>query len=145
MVPQSALGGRERRRYENITPSNGQNSFFVQVKNKSPAPVQITAEQIIRTAQERQDAEYAPPRQKITDAEELDEYRLRKRKEFEDQIRRQRGLMSNWLKYAKWEESQGEIQRYVSHVEVPWAFLTHNFSTDRGMYTREPSTLTIKM
>ena len=110
--------------------------------------MQITAEQIIRTAQERQDAEYAPPRQKITDAEELDEYRLRKRKEFEDQIRRQRGLMSNWLKYAKWEESQGEIQRYVCHMlKFSWAFLTQFFyqHIDRGMYTREPSTLTIKM
>lgn len=82
-----------------------------QVKNKSPAPIQITAEQIIREAQNQREEEIEPPRQKITDAEELQEYRLRKRKEFEDQIRRQRGLISNWLKYAAWEESQRELER----------------------------------
>ncbi|ELR11996.1 uncharacterized protein ACA1_152090 [Acanthamoeba castellanii str. Neff] len=82
-----------------------------QVKNKSAAEIQITAEQIIREAQERQEEEIQPPKQKITDKEELDEYRLRKRKEFEDQIRRQRGLITNWLKYAAWEDSQGEMER----------------------------------
>eukprot|EP01087_Luapelamoeba_hula_P016343 TRINITY_DN5020_c0_g1_i1.p1 TRINITY_DN5020_c0_g1~~TRINITY_DN5020_c0_g1_i1.p1 ORF type:complete len:672 (-),score=128.42 TRINITY_DN5020_c0_g1_i1:24-2039(-) len=82
-----------------------------QVKNKSPAPVQITAEQIIREAQERQDAAYQPPKQKITDADELADYRLRKRKEFEDSLRRQRMLMTTWIKYAKWEESQREYER----------------------------------
>jgi len=81
------------------------------VKNKSPAEIQITAEQIILEAQERQEEEIQPPKQKITDAEELEEYKLRKRKEFEDQIRRQRGLISNWLKYAAWEESQKELER----------------------------------
>jgi crooked neck len=82
-----------------------------QVKNKSAAEIQITAEQIIREAQERQEEEIQPPKQKITDQEELEEYRLRKRKEFEDQIRRQRGLITNWLKYAAWEDSQGELER----------------------------------
>jgi hypothetical protein len=47
----------------------------VQVKNKSAAPVQITAEQILREALERQEAEPKPPKQKITDPEELADYR----------------------------------------------------------------------
>ncbi|KAL2621055.1 hypothetical protein R1flu_001260 [Riccia fluitans] len=81
------------------------------VKNKTPAPVQITAEQILREARERQEAEIRPPKQKITDSEELGEYRLRRRKEFEDLIRRVRWNISVWVKYAQWEESQKDFAR----------------------------------
>ncbi|KAL0440957.1 UNVERIFIED_CONTAM: Pre-splicing factor CLF1 [Sesamum radiatum] len=81
------------------------------VKNKTPAPIQITAEQILREARERQEAEIRPPKQKITDATELGDYRLRKRKEFEDLIRRVRWNKSVWVKYAKWEESQKDYAR----------------------------------
>lgn len=59
------------------------------VKNKQPAPRQITAEQIIREAKEIQlEEDIAKPKTIITDQEELNEYRLKKRKEFEDMIRR---------------------------------------------------------
>ncbi|XP_077227697.1 crooked neck protein, putative / cell cycle protein [Tasmannia lanceolata] len=81
------------------------------VKNKTPAPVQITAEQILREARERQEAEIRPPKQKITDSTELADYRLRKRKEFEDLIRRVRWNVSVWIKYAQWEESQKDFAR----------------------------------
>ncbi|KAF7150540.1 hypothetical protein RHSIM_Rhsim02G0241000 [Rhododendron simsii] len=81
------------------------------VKNKTPAPVQITAEQILREARERQEAEIRPPKQKITDVTELNDYRLRKRKEFEDLIRRVRWNISVWIKYARWEESQNDFPR----------------------------------
>ncbi|KAK1275573.1 hypothetical protein QJS04_geneDACA011107 [Acorus gramineus] len=81
------------------------------VKNKTPAPVQITAEQILREARERQEAEIRPPKQKITDPSELSDYRLRKRKEFEDLIRRVRWNVGVWVKYAKWEESQKDFAR----------------------------------
>ena len=47
------------------------------VKNKTPAPIQITAEHILREARERQEAEIRPPKQKITGATELSEYRPR--------------------------------------------------------------------
>ena len=47
------------------------------VKNKTPVPIQITAEHILREARERQEAEIRPPKQKITDATELSEYRPR--------------------------------------------------------------------
>lgn len=74
--------------------------------------IQITAEQLLREAKEKQ-LEYVapPPRQKISDPEELAEYRMKKRKEFEDAIRKNRQKMVNWVKYAHWEESQQEIQR----------------------------------
>ena len=81
------------------------------VKNKTPAPIQITAEQILREARERQEAEIRPPKQKITDPTELADYRLRKRKEFEDLIRRVRWNVSVWIKYAQWEESQKDFNR----------------------------------
>ncbi|KAJ4770120.1 Pre-mRNA-splicing factor CLF1 [Rhynchospora pubera] len=81
------------------------------VKNKTPAPIQITAEQILREARERQEAEIRPPKQKITDPTELADYRLRKRKEYEDLIRRIRWNISVWVKYAQWEESQKDFNR----------------------------------
>ena len=32
-------------------------------------------------------------------------------KAFEDSIRKNRSVVSNWLKYGQWEESQREIER----------------------------------
>ena len=58
------------------------------VKNKMPAEQQITAEQLMREAKERElEVLPPPPKQKIQDHEELQSYQLRKRKEFEDNIR----------------------------------------------------------
>ncbi|KAL3373813.1 hypothetical protein AABB24_005679 [Solanum stoloniferum] len=81
------------------------------VKNKTPAPIQITAEQILREARERQEAEIRPPNQKITDQTEVADYRLRKRKEFESLISRVGWNKSVWVKYAEWEESQNDLKR----------------------------------
>ncbi|KAJ3686243.1 hypothetical protein LUZ61_015407 [Rhynchospora tenuis] len=79
------------------------------VKNKTPAPVQVTSEQIVRESREMQEAEIRPPEQKITDPTELAEYRMRKRKEYEDLIKRDRLNVSAWVKYAQWEESQKDF------------------------------------
>ncbi|KAI1287710.1 Crooked neck-like protein 1 [Halotydeus destructor] len=88
------------------------------VKNKTPAEIQITAEQLLREAKERDlEIVQAPPKQKISDPEELADYQLRKRKAFEDNIRKNRSLVGNWLKYAGWEESQNEIERARSIFE----------------------------
>lgn len=43
----------------------------VQVKNRAPAPIQITAEQILREANDRIEKEVKAPRTHITDPEEL--------------------------------------------------------------------------
>ncbi|KAL1233726.1 Crooked neck-like protein [Trichinella spiralis] len=104
--------------YCNIMQSNAQDSLTrlakkaMKVKNKAPAPIQITAEQLLREAKER-DLEILPPppKKKISDPEELKEYQFRRRKEYEDCIRKNRNSICNWIKYAKWEESQGEMQR----------------------------------
>ena len=64
------------------------------IKNRAPAPLQITAEQLLREAQERQIApKRKAPRLRIESYEELEDYRARKRTEFEDAIRRLRGNM----------------------------------------------------
>lgn len=88
------------------------------VKNKAPAEIQITAEQLLREAKER-DLEIVPPppKQKISDPEELADYQRRKRRTFEDNIRKNRTVISNWIKYAQWEESQKEIHRARSIYE----------------------------
>ncbi|KAJ4720246.1 Crooked neck-like protein 1 [Melia azedarach] len=83
----------------------------VRVKDKTPAPIQITAEQIIREAREHYVTGIQQPKQKITDASELADYRLRKRKEFEDLIRRAKWDVKVWKKYAQWEESQKDFNR----------------------------------
>ncbi|XP_019152825.1 PREDICTED: crooked neck-like protein 1 [Ipomoea nil] len=84
------------------------------VKNKAPAPIQITAEQILREARAIQKAEIRARKRKITDSSELAEYTFQKRKEFEDQIRRMRWNKGVWVKYARWEESQKDFKRVRS-------------------------------
>ena len=82
------------------------------VKNKGPAPTQITAEQLLRESKALQADEFKAPKVTITDPEELAEYRLAKRKEFEDQVRRVgRWNASIWVKYAQWEEAQKDFRR----------------------------------
>jgi crooked neck len=95
------------------------------VKNKQAAPTQITAEQILRESKALQADEFRPPSVKITDPEELAgapprrrrrlrgaEYRLGKRKQFEDHVRRVgRWNASSWIKYALWEEAQKDFRR----------------------------------
>ncbi|CAO2578504.1 Crooked neck-like protein 1 [Lemmus lemmus] len=103
------------------------------VKNKAPAEVQITAEQLLREAKERElELLPPPPQQKITDEEELNDYKLRKRKTFEDNIRKNRTFRARsiyeraldvdyrnitlWLKYAEMEMKN----RQVNHARNIW-------------------------
>ncbi|KAF8922103.1 hypothetical protein CPB85DRAFT_1371901 [Mucidula mucida] len=87
------------------------------IKNRAPAAIQITAEQLLREAQERQETAFRAPKQRVEDFEELNEYRGRKRKEFEERIRRTRGSIKEWLQYANWEASQNEFARSRSVYE----------------------------
>lgn len=88
------------------------------IKNRAPAPVQITAEQLLREAHEHQEFPgEAKQRQRLEDFEELEEFRGRKRKEFEDAIRRLRGNMAAWIRYGSWEASQGQMERARSVFE----------------------------
>ncbi|KAF7967533.1 hypothetical protein HWV62_31497 [Athelia sp. TMB] len=87
------------------------------IKNRAAAAVQITAEQLLREAQERQETAFRAPKQRVEDFEELSEYRGRKRKEFEERIRRTRGSIKEWTQYANWEAGQSEFDRSRSVFE----------------------------
>lgn len=88
------------------------------VKNRAPASIQITAEQLLVESRERAEtAAAAAPRQHVADPAELAAHRLRVRKEFEDHLRRQRHAIATWLRYAKWEDGQGETVRARSVYE----------------------------
>ncbi|KAG8533229.1 NineTeen Complex (NTC) component [Bacidia gigantensis] len=87
------------------------------VKNKAPAPVQISAEQLLREAVDRQEPSLQAPTTRFADLEELHEFQGRKRKEFEDYVRRNRLNMNNWLRYAAWEGEQREFRRARSIFE----------------------------
>jgi len=87
------------------------------VRNKTSNPQQITAEQLLREAVDRQEKEAKPPKQYIADEDELQMYKVRKRKEYEDVIRMQRQNVGAWVKYAQWEGSQQEFRRARSIFE----------------------------
>ncbi|KAL3295832.1 pre-mRNA-splicing factor clf1 [Colletotrichum asianum] len=87
------------------------------VKNKAPAPVQISAEQFLREAVDRQEVALQAPTQRFADLEELHEFQGRKRREFEDYVRRNRVNLNNWMRYAQWELEQKEFRRARSIFE----------------------------
>lgn len=87
------------------------------VKNKGAAPIQISAEQLLREAVDRQETTLQAPTQRFADLEELHEFQGRKRKEFEDYVRRNRINMNNWMRYAQWELEQKEFRRARSIFE----------------------------
>ena len=87
------------------------------VKNKAAAPIQISAEQLLREAVDRQEVSLQAPTQRFADLEELHEFQGRKRKEFEDYVRRNRVNLNNWTRYAAWELEQKEYARARSIFE----------------------------
>ena len=88
-----------------------------QVKNRAPAPIQISAEQIIREASDRQEKHVMDPVVKVHDAEEYQAHLRDRRKNFEDNIRYRRDDIGNWVKYAKFEEENKEFERARSVLE----------------------------
>ena len=114
---------KAKRRYGSLTrPSEGQKQspryapIFKSADtapNFSPAPQQISAEQLLREAVDRQEPGLQAPTQRFADLEELHEFQGRKRKEFEDYVRRNRINMNNWMRYAQWELEQKEFRRLV--------------------------------
>lgn len=87
------------------------------VKNKQAAPVQISAEQLLREAVDRQETGVQAPTQRFADLEELHAFQARKRTEFENYIRRNRLSLKNWTQYAEFELSQNQYARARSVFE----------------------------
>lgn len=93
-------------------PSHARSRAGARVKNKAPAKLQITAEQLLREAWERKESgPSAVPKQQITDHDELLEYQRTERQRFEMRIVRNRAHTPLWVRYARWEEDQREILR----------------------------------
>ena len=88
-----------------------------QVKNRAPAPIQISAEQILREAADRQDEHILEPIVKVHDAEEYQSHLADRRKHYEDNIRYRREHIGNWVKYARFEEDNKELERARSIFE----------------------------
>jgi crooked neck len=88
-----------------------------QVKNRAPAPIQISAEQLLRESADRQEQHIVEPVVKIHDAEEYQSYLRDRRKHFEDNIRYRREHIGNWVKYARLEEEHKEFERARSIFE----------------------------
>ena len=87
------------------------------VKNKAPSAVQISAEQLLREAVDRQEPALQAPTQRIADHEELKEFQERKRREFEAYVQRNRLNNNNWMRYAAWELEQREFARATSSTQ----------------------------
>jgi len=87
----------------------------LRVKNKAPAEIQITAEQLIREASDRGDPLFNMSKPKIS--EETEEQVQSRRKGFEDALRRNRNGIGTWLKYAVYEERRLELARARSIYE----------------------------
>ncbi|CAL5416438.1 hypothetical protein TEA_027239 [Camellia sinensis var. sinensis] len=106
------------------------------VKNKTPAPIQITADQILREAREIQQQESSllrPPKHQIIDSTELVLYRERKRKHFEVLIsRRGRNNPSVFVNYALWEESQTQF----NHARSVWERALDAHPRDHTLYLK---------
>ncbi|KAL1897071.1 NineTeen Complex (NTC) component [Sporothrix stenoceras] len=87
------------------------------VKNKAAAPVQISAEQLLREAVDRQELPLQAPTTRFEDLEELHEYQGRKRREYENYVRRSRTSLKPWAQYAQFELEQKELSRARSVFE----------------------------
>lgn len=87
------------------------------VKNRAPAPIQISAEQILREAADRREKHRLDPIVKVHDAEEYQAHLRDRRKHFEDNIRYRREDMGNWVKYARFEEDNKMFERARSVFE----------------------------
>lgn len=92
-------------------------SSHAQAKNRAPAPVQITAEQILREASDRQIPEAPKIQMRVMNEEELEDFRAVKRKEFETMLRTKIHKLGVWLRYAHFEESQKCFDRARSVFE----------------------------
>lgn len=70
--------------------------------SKDVAP-QVTSSQILREAFESKQLRWQKPQQSIQDLVDLRSFQITKRREYEQQINKNRLNYGQWLRYAKWE------------------------------------------
>ncbi|KAK6464680.1 cell cycle control protein [Scheffersomyces coipomensis] len=70
---------------------------------EDPEVAQVTSEQILKGAFEIREKKLEVPQQTIQDLDELRSFQLKKRKEYEQQLNKNRLNFGQWLRYARWE------------------------------------------
>ena len=83
----------------------------MQVKNRAPAPSDYSRAAAARSEGPTDEGDFQATEPAHYGSEELAEFRQAKRKEFEDAIRYERTRMGTWVKYAHFEEQQGDFGR----------------------------------
>lgn len=69
-------------------------------------PKQVTSEQILEQSYANKQKTLVKPTQTIQDLDELRSYQLIKRKEYEQQLNKNRLNFGQWLRYARWEAQE---------------------------------------
>lgn len=69
-------------------------------------PDQITSEEILKQSYEHKQKAIERPTQTIQDLDELRSYQLIKRREYEQQLNKNRLNFGQWLRYARWEAQE---------------------------------------
>ncbi|KAL9624837.1 MAG: hypothetical protein Q9160_000883 [Pyrenula sp. 1 TL-2023] len=109
------------------------------VRNKAPAPIQISAEQLLREAVDRQEPGLQAPTQRFADLEELHEFQGRKRKEFEDyleqkEFRRARSIFERAL-----DVDSTSVTLWIRYIEAEMK--SRNINHARNLLDRSVTTL----
>lgn len=86
--------------------------------NVAPAANQVTSSQILLEAHESKRSTFKKPAQDIKDLDELRLFQLTKRRNFEQQLNKNRLNYNQWMRYAKWEiEENHDFKRGRSILE----------------------------
>jgi len=104
-----------------------------QVKNRSAADIQVTAEQLINEArtqfgdlnERRSHAERERQLLLTADKEELKDYLQVTRKKFEENVRKDRSRLRNYTEYARFEVQQQAFDRMRSIMERAASVMPH--------------------
>lgn len=95
-------------------------SSFIKVKNKAPAPIQVSAEQLLREASDLLDPHASGAVQRIRKAADIHDNadsRQKNREFFENKLRRDRSNTTMWIRYAAYECGIEETARARSIFE----------------------------
>ncbi|KAH9251792.1 hypothetical protein BASA81_010235 [Batrachochytrium salamandrivorans] len=104
------------------------------IRNREAANVQLTAEQLIYDAKTQFSGEggsdllasQKDEQWKILDRDELNQFLQRKRKDYEDRIRKDRKSARSYLDYARFEAKQNDFRRARSIFERALTLLSGN-------------------
>lgn len=88
------------------------------IRQSNPAATQVTSSQILHEAHESKRSTLTKPKQDIRDLEELRLFQLTKRRNYEQQLNKNRLNYGQWMRYAKWEiEQNHDFKRGRSVLE----------------------------